>query len=200
MTEPTTDPALNGTGSLLAGLGALRAQREAETTTDLPLPGFGGRLWATFRLPRTEKATQVQAMLFAGAPQLLGACMELIAFSTAGLYLADPGLEAPICHPAGHPDEGHLRDGFQHLPGGTDDMPITFDLRLEKIPDLCPERPADHVHSPETRVRALFGRDTLVIATASGIIGWALGAGDNIQGALEALSERFVGESKGGPT
>lgn len=192
MPEPTDN---HEAGSLLADLGRLRAKREEETTTDLPLPGFADRLWGTFRLPKGTKASQVSAMLASDNQAALGACLELIAQMTTAIYLCDDeDAEAPIRDPA----SGQLRDGFRHLPGGTDQIPVAFGVNLEAVTDLCPARPGGKAHTPETRVRTLFAADGLVQQMALSLCGWALGGGD-AAGELNRLSERFVGESKGGP-
>jgi hypothetical protein len=179
----------NGLGSLLDHLGALREHRASETTTSLPLPGFEGRLWATYRLPDAAKATQVATMSAAGHQSLLGTCMDLLAATTTGLYTGPSDPDGKV-----HDEDGHLNSGYAHLPGGTDEMPVTFaHPALERIPQLCPARPGGREHTAETRVRALFGRDNLVVTAAMTVVGWALGGGDST-GALAELSESFVGE------
>jgi hypothetical protein len=109
-----------------------------------------------------------------------------------GLYLASVGAESPI-----HDESGMVRDGFEHLPGGSDLLPVAFDSRLDAIPQLCPPRPGK-AHTPETRVRTLFASDALVLTQALTVCGWAMGGGET-PGALAELSERFTGESQGGP-
>lgn len=174
--------------SLLDELGALRERRAAETTTDLPLPGYNGRLWATYRLPDAAKAMRLAALMGTGGQATLPVAMGIVAETTRGLYLADEGAEAPV-----RDEDGRLRPGFQHVPPGTDDAPLNYlDARLERVPQLCPPRPGGREHTAETRVRALFGRDPLVIAAGMSVCGWALGGGDEGDtGALGALSEQF---------
>jgi hypothetical protein len=119
--EVSTATTSNGLGSLLDHLGALREHRASETTTSLPLPGFEGRLWATYRLPDAAKATQVATMSAAGHQSLLGACMDLLAATTTGLYTGPNDPDGKV-----HDEDGHLNPGYAHLPGGTDEMPVTF--------------------------------------------------------------------------
>lgn len=172
--------------SLLDALGALREQRAAETTTDLPLPGFAGRLWATFRLPPAPKVTRLSAFIAAGARELTEEASQVIAAATVGLYLADADAEPPI-----RGEGGSLGRGFQHLPGGLDELPVNFqDSRLEAIPQLCPPKATGRGHTPESRVRALFNSDALMLQGAMLLTGWALGGGD-ATGALAELSSRF---------
>jgi hypothetical protein len=189
MADPTEAPPQDAQDSLLDALGALREQRAIETRTDMALPGYGGRLWATFRLPEhASKATQVSALIIADNRNALSESLNLIAGCTVGLYLADAGAEKPV-----HDDNGTLAHGFAHLPGGTDDAPVNFnDSRLERVRDgaLCPPRPQGREHSPDSRVRAFFGSDSLVIQTAMLICGWLAG-GDDQPGALADLSDRF---------
>jgi hypothetical protein len=152
-------------GSILDALGALREQRAAKTLEDFPLPGFAGRLWARFRLPANQaKATQMSMFL-----------------------MTDPNAEPPI-----YGDSGLAR-GFAHLPGGTDDMPVSFqDPRLERVQDgkLCPPRPHGREHTPESRARALFASDATIVQAAALVCGWALGGGEQT-GAFADLSARF---------
>jgi hypothetical protein len=75
--QDTNGAAATEQDSLLDALGSLREQRAAETTTDLPLPGFAGRLWATFRLPDAGKVTQLSTFMAAGARQLTGEARKL---------------------------------------------------------------------------------------------------------------------------
>lgn len=179
----------NHAASLLDQLGALRQQRADETVTDLALPGYNARLWANVRLPDAAKATRLTALMAAGDAALTGVAMEIVAEAVKGLYLADSGAEPPILL-----DGGGLAVGFDHLPGGTDLQPVNFaDARLERVPQLCPPRAGGKAHDDRTRVRALFGRDALVIGMAMSVAGWALGMGGK-PGALERLSEQFTGE------
>lgn len=183
------DAARSGSMSLLDQLGAIRQQRADETVTDLALPGFNGRLWANVRLPDAAKATRLTALMAAGDAALTGVAMEIVAETVKGLYTSAVDAEPPIIL-----DGGTLAPGFEHLPGGTDLQPITFaDARLERIPQLCPPRAAGKTHDDRTRVRALFGRDALVIGMAMSVAGWALGMGGK-PGALDRLSEQFTGE------
>lgn len=184
----------DGQDSLLDALGALREQRAAETTTDLALPGFAGRLWATFRLPaKPARTVQIVAFIMADHANALSESMALVAECTVGIYTASADAEEPIR------DGETLARGFHHLPGGTDEMPVNFaDGRLERVRDgaLCPPRPQGREHTPETRVRALFGADALVVQAAMMISGWVTGGTDS-KGALAGLSERFRNGDRG---
>jgi hypothetical protein len=186
--QDTNGAAATEQDSLLDALGSLREQRAAETTTDLPLPGFAGRLWATFRLPDAGKVTQLSTFMAAGARQLTGEAAEMLSDITVGLYLASVDAEPPIRR-----EGGALAPGFEHLPGGLEEMPVNFkDARLERVRGggLCPPRPHGREHSPATRVRALFNSDALMVQAAMLVTGWALGGGDT-GGAIAGLSERF---------
>lgn len=178
--------------NLLDQLGALRQQRASETTTDLALPGFAGRLWATVKLPDAGKAARFQTLLGGGAPgtMLLDAALEMVADNVTGIYTSDAGAEPPVLG-----DLGAVSPGFQHLPGGTDLQPVNFrDARLERVTQLCPPRPHGKAYDPANRVRTLFDRDGLVIAMATSVTMWAIGGGKDTTGALERLSREFVGE------
>jgi hypothetical protein len=111
--------------------------------------------------------------------------MELLARSTKGLYTGPDDEDAEI-----HDEDGHLNPEFDHLPGGTDAVPISFATpALERIDQLCPPRPGGKAHTPESRARSLFGSDALVITAAMIVVGWAIG-GDGA-GALERFGEQF---------
>jgi hypothetical protein len=176
-------------GSILDALGALREQRAAKTLEDFPLPGFAGRLWARFRLPANQaKATQMSMLMIAGHESAAQTATALLTECTVGLFLmTDPNAEPPI-----YGDSGLAR-GFAHLPGGTDDMPVSFqDSRLERVQDgkLCPPRPHGREHTPESRARALFASDATIVQAAALVCGWALGGGEQT-GAFADLSARF---------
>jgi hypothetical protein len=185
--DTTTEP--DDQGTLLDALGALREQRAAETLEDFPLPGFAGRLWARFRLPQNQaKVSQMSALMIAGHENAAQIATELLTECTVGLFLlSDPNAEPPIY------EGGTLAQGFSHLPGGTDEMPVNFrDSRLERVQGgaLCPPRPHGREHTPESRVRALFANDAVVAQAAALICGWAIGGGEQ-SGALAKMSARF---------
>jgi hypothetical protein len=177
--------------SLLDQLGALREERASQTTHDFALPGFQGRLWGTFRLPDGVKASQLAALVGSGNPSALSASMDLLGRANTGLYTYSGALMDDEDLTV-RDDDGALNPGFEHLPEGTDEMPVSFSTpALERVSGgkLCPPRPGGKEHTAETRARALFGRDALVIASASALVGWALGAGAQ-------LSETFRGRDE----
>lgn len=170
--------------SLLDALGARREARAEKTQQDLPLPGNDGRLWATVKLLGPERPQQLMIAEVAGQKAALGIAMDLIADATVSLFVADGADE----------DGKPIRP--RPLPGiDPAELALSYgDDRLETLfPRLCPPRPGGREHTPPTRVRALFGSDTLVLSHATQIAGWMLGGGDN-QGALAAMSAGFVGE------
>lgn len=178
------DPGSNGDASLLDALGARRDARAEKTQFDFPLPGNDGRLWATCKLLRPERAQSLMIASAAGQSSLLGIAQEFVADATVRLFMAD-----------GADDDGKPIRG-RNLPGiDSGGLALSYgDDRLETMfPRLCPPRPGGHEHTPGTRVRALFGSDQLVVTHATQIAGWMIGGGGD-PGALAAMSAGFVGE------
>lgn len=169
--------------SILDSLGALRETRVSETVKSLAIPGTGGRLWATYRLPDGARVTQTSAMLASGAKQGMSTANNLLADYCTALFLAH-----------GEDEDGGPVDR-REFPGCDDLLPMALDVRLEATaPRLCPPRPGGKEHTKATRIRAVIGSDALLCGHALAVCAWALGGADD-KGALDVLSERFVGES-----
>jgi hypothetical protein len=170
--EAAADTEVVAEASLLDDLVQSREALDANQREDFALPGFEGKLWATYRLPKTGKQWRLVKRLAdddTTDSALTGSAAELIAECTVGLYMMGP---------AGRVD----------FPGFTKDEPAGY----EDLPErLVPPRPGGRAHTPASRVLTLFNqRGSLVVTHAATLAGWA-------QEGRRLVAEEHVGESEG---
>lgn len=154
--------------SMLDDLVALREERAAEKTHDMPLPGYDGKLWASYKLLGPKR---VVAMIQAFADtsltdsQVTHLAASFIADACTGIYMrrGDERVDFP----------GHSEDA----PAG----PLNLPQRL------VPPRSAGREHTRESALRTLHARDNVLAGHALDVAGW-------MQSADASVAKDFSGE------
>lgn len=170
---PQTGPLDPDTLALIDDLGARREEIAAEHEHEMPLPGFERRLWARYRL---LGAKRVMAMVTGFADDSLEDAQLTY---RAAKFLADAVLDVWMQR-----DESRI-----DFPGHSEQAPATWTDLPER---LTPPRPLGRAHDGPSAIRALLARDNVVVGHALDVATW-------MQSADRQVSEKFSGESEGGP-
>lgn len=176
-TEPSPPDAVAGLAgeaqALIDDLGARREEIAAEHEHEMPLPGFDRKLWARYRL---LGAKRVMAMVTGFADDSL---TDQQLTYRAAKFLADAVLDVWMQR-----DETRV-----NFPGHSEQAPASWTDLPER---LIPPRPLGRAHDGPSAIRALLARDNVVVGHALDVATW-------MQSADRQVSEKFSGESEGGP-